>query len=94
MTRHPALFLVCAFEVALILFFAAWPASSSSFTEYESNGFVPTENCVEAMSDGFVIKKVEKVDPIGWYMLNVRALFEDKLYLFSYRERNGKHYTD
>jgi len=94
MGLRKTLLALCGIEVTLILSLAASPAFSSDYTEYKSNGFVETEKCVEAMSDGFVIKEVEKVDPTGWDMLNVRALFEDKLYLFSYRAKNGKHYTD
>ena len=55
MPRRITLFLVCAFEVVLILFFLAWSAFAS--TEYKSRDFAEVEKCVVAISQGFVIER-------------------------------------
>jgi len=94
MTRRTTLFLVCAFEVVLILVLVAWSALASDFTEYKSNGYVEVEKCVEAMSEGFIVKREERTDDTGWKLLNVRSLHEDKMFSFSYRNLGPKHFTD
>ena len=91
MPRRTTLFLVCAFEVVLILFFLAWSAFAS--TEYKSRGFAEVEKCVVAISQGFVIERDDYTMREVWLTTDVTAFFEDKMYSFSYQRDGSEHYA-
>ena len=92
MTRRTTLFLVCVFEVLLLLFFVAWTAFAS--TKYKSQGSsAEVKKCVEAISQGFVIEREDYTMREVWRTTDVTAFFEDKMYSFSYQRDGSEHYA-
>ncbi len=75
MTRKLTLFIVCAFEIALILFVAAWTALASSTSTYNCT----TEAIVE-IKDGITLQKP-----------NFSFSLEDtgKFFIFTVDKNNG-----